>query len=448
MGTTLLILLNKLVTMVCKMFKKQASVYPGSIVLPFNHHILDKLKYPELVICVTGSSGKGSTTSLLAHILSDNGYKVVWNSSGSNHENAVTTLLLNNTNAFTHKVNADCVLLEMDESYLRVAFKKNQFTHIVITNVTRDQVARNGAPEIVLKKLINQTLDTNAHLIINADDPLVNQFTLHHKGPITTYGLAKNKYSLTKPINHNVDGAYCPVCHTKLKYTCYHYGHLGVYACPKNDFQRKTDYEAKNIDLEKSQMQINDQKIHLNKNVFFAAYYTLAAYTLCKTIGMKEKDILKSINVNILPSKRGKILKLDDREINMLESKNENNLSYYQSLKYINQHPDTKTIILGFDNVSRRYKYNDLSWIYDIDFEMIDTSKVSRIFVIGRFRFDVAARLINAGLDEDKILLVEEIGDIKTLLRENSSGTIFTMVCFDMTEILKKLLLAGDEDEN
>ena len=32
-----------------------------------------------------------------------------------------------------------------------------------------------------------------------------------------------------------------------------------------------------------------------------------------------------------------------------------------------------------------------------------------------------------------------DIGNRIKYLRENSDGTIFTMVCFDMTEVLKKL---------
>ena len=144
-------------------------------------------------------------------------------------------------------------------------------------------------------------------------------------------------------------------------------------------------------------------------------------------------------------------LRLDNREVIMLESKNENNLSYLQSLNIINQYKDNKTIILGFNNVSRRYKYNDLSWLYDIDFNCLDTENIDRIFCIGRFRFDVATRLINSGLDEDKIILVHNIDDIINILKENSTGTIFTMVCFDMIEILKNLFLKeenGEDNEN
>ena len=208
------------------------------------------------------------------------------------------------------------------------------------------------------------------------------------------------------------------------------------------------DYLANDVDLEKSEMLIEDLRVHLNKNVFFAAYYTLAAYVICKEIGLEKDDILRALNVNIISSKRMQSLKFDNRDIIMIESKNENNLSYLQSLKYINQYQDNKTIILGFDNVSRRYKYNDLSWLYDVDFSVLDMNKIDRIFCIGRFRFDVAARLINSGLDEDKIILVENINNIATLLRENSIGKIFTMVCFDMTDILQKIFTGLENGEN
>ena len=38
-------------------------------------NILKKIKYPKYVIGITGSSGKGSTTSLVAHILENAGLK-------------------------------------------------------------------------------------------------------------------------------------------------------------------------------------------------------------------------------------------------------------------------------------------------------------------------------------------------------------------------------------
>lgn len=445
MKLTLLIMLNKTITFICKIFKFEGSVFPASIVRRFDKNILEKIKYPGYVIGVTGSSGKGSTTSMIAHILEVNGYKVVWNKSGSNVVNGTTTLILNHTNIFTHKMNCDVLLLEMDESYIKETFSKSTLTHLVVTNITRDQPARNGEPMFILNKIFN-SIDEKTHLIINSDDALVNRLKYLHKGEVTTYGIGKTKYSLKEPISNNVDAAYCPICHEKLVYKFYHYGHLGSYSCPNGDFKNNIDIKAEKVDLEKQEMVINDNIIHLNKDVFFAVYYTLAAYSLCKVIGLEEVKIIHALNDEILESKRLKSLKYHNREVDMLESKNENNLSYLQSLNYINNYKGgKKTVILGFDNVSRRYKYNDISWLYDVDFEVLDLKNIDKILCIGRFRYDVYARLRLANIDKNKLVIVDNIKNISEDL-DKTEGTIFTMVCFDMTAVLKKIFMEDNND--
>ena len=150
---------------------------------------------------------------MIAHILEDNGYKVVWNKSGSNVVNGTTTLILNNTGIFSHKVKADVLLLEMDESYIKETFNKDTITHLVLTNITRDQVARNGSPEIVMNKIQNSfDLNTNMEVIYNADDPLIYMLAKPFKNTVS-YGINKTKYSLKTPLSNNVDAAYLSLIH-------------------------------------------------------------------------------------------------------------------------------------------------------------------------------------------------------------------------------------------
>lgn len=440
MSKFLSISVNKIVTGLLKITKpilhKDGSVLPGAIACKFDKNILDKLEYPKYIIGVTGSSGKGSTTKLIANALIKNGVKVVWNESGSNLYNAATTLLLNNS-SLKGKVKADVLLLELDESYIKTIFNKVKLTHLVVTNITRDQPVRNGHVDLILDK-ISESVDDDTTLVLNADDPIVNRLKLNHKKYIT-YGIGDNDYTYKEHKLDVLDQCYCPICHKKLVYNYYHYGHIGDYSCPSGDFSRSpVNYEATDLNLSNKTMFINGNPINLHKDIMFNAYAILAAYSVLDGI-LNNEQIINGLNQSI---KQEIFPTIDGRAIEMLDSKNENNLSFEQSIDYIIRCKGPKTIIMGFDNVSRRYEYNDLSWLYDIEYEKLaKDDDIIRIFCIGRFRYDVYARLMHAGINKKIITIVDDYKvNLLNEIRRNSTGKIYSMVFLDMMDdILKSL---------
>ena len=130
----------------------------------------------------------------------------------------------------------------------------------------------------------------------------------------------------------------------------------------------------------------------------------------------------------------------------MLVSKNENNLSYKQSLDYIMHQDGDKTIILGFDSSSRRYKENDISWIWDIDFEELNDSSIKNIILIGKFCYDMKLRMEYAGISKDKLLLVEDINNLSKTIKTKTEGKIYSMVCFDKEIELKRIIKEENND--
>lgn len=444
---TIQIIVNKLISLGCKIMKKNGTVLPGTFSYNMRQNILEKIKYPKYVIGVTGSSGKGTTTNLIAHILKANGYDVVYNEFGSNGIRGITTTILNNCTIFG-RFKHDILLLELDEKHLHLAFRKNKMTHLVITNITRDQSARNGSIDLVYNAIFD-ALDGSTKLILNADDPGLMKAKLNYSGEIITYGLEKTIDSYTKTKGNNIDNAYCPNCHKKLVYKFYHYGHLGSYFCKNCEFTRGTpDYTGKNIDLKNQTMKINGIQVCLNKDILYEAYSTIAAFAVTNTIGLKHEQILYALNEEKMPSKRGNSYKVKNKTFTLLESKNENALSYYQSLKYIIDTEGKKSVVLGFDNVSRRYKFNDISWLWDVEFELLNNSNIDKIFCIGRFKYDVANRLVYANINPEKIVLIDNISDILERIMKETKYNIYTMVCFDMTGVLKKQIMEANNGNN
>ena len=443
MHKSIVIIVCKLINKLSKLIGHEGSVIGGHYALKLNKNILKKIKYPKYVIGITGSSGKSSSTELMYNILTKNGYKTIYNKEGSNTINGITSLILNNS-SLCGKIKADVLLMELDEGFMKYIFKYFSPTHLMITNITRDQPPRNSHPDKIFKA-IKEAIPYGTHLILNADDPFVNRFIINHKGEVTTYGLDVNDYSKKSPLN-NLDAAYCPICNSKLEYDFYHYGHIGSYHCPKYDFSRgNVDYEAKNIDIDNKHITINNNVINLPSDFLYTAYFVTGCYALSKTIGLKDEEILKVLNGEI-KTKRLEIYDFDNRKWQMLVSKNENNLSYKQSLDYLIHQKGEKTIILGFDNSSRRYTENDISWIWDIDFEELNDKKITNILLIGRFGPDLYLRMKYAGISEDKLTLVEDIKDLSNIIKTKTTGNIYSMVCFDKEIELKQIIKEANND--
>ena len=139
------ILLCKFANTMSRLTGHGGSTIGGRIALKIYKNILKKIKYPKYVIGITGSSGKSSSTELMYNILTRNNLKVVYNKEGSNTITGITSLVLNNSSIFG-KVKADVLLMELDEQFLKYIFAYIKPTHLMITNITRDQPPRNSHP--------------------------------------------------------------------------------------------------------------------------------------------------------------------------------------------------------------------------------------------------------------------------------------------------------------
>lgn len=421
--------------LICKLLRfagrviGKGSSKPGQVALKLCPDILSRVQLPKYIIAVTGSNGKTSTVEMIAHILTKNGVSVAWNKEGSNQIEGVTTMVLGSA-TLGGKVKSDVLLIESDERFARYTFRYIKPTHYVITNLYRDQLTRNGHPEWVYDALLDSITD-GTQLILNADDPLVSSFA-QGREDVVWFGADKLSCDTETLDSVYDDGAYCPVCKAPMTYTTRHYNHIGHYACTACGYRRhSTDYTITDVDLDKGEMTIDGKyTITLALKSLYNIYNILAAYTVASIVGAKGEKIAADMNNYVLKNGRVITFTLGNRRGTMLTSKHENSISYDQSIRVASACKEGCDVLIIVDAVSRKYFTSDVSWLYDIDFEMLGNDNIRQIVLAGKYVNDLAVRFSYTDIPSEKIKLFGDIGDAVEYLDSDRREYIYVITCF------------------
>ncbi len=428
MKKALVIVLCKILTRVGKLLGKGSSL-PGKIALKIYPNVLDNIKFCKYVIAVTGSNGKTSTVELIAHVLSRCGFDVAYNKEGSNQIEGVTTLVLNNC-TLSGKVKSEVLIIESDERFSRHTFSHFSPTLYVATNLYRDQLSRNGHPEMVFDCILDSIKSEDTTLLLNADDPLVSLLSKNHSKTVY-FGVEKN--SLSKDKNDSIynDGAFCPNCKERMDYDYYHYSHIGSYSCPNCGHKRQDPaYKITELDLQKGEAVINGQyKLSLFLKSIYNVYNSLAAFAVADLVGADKSLAAEAISNYILKNGRLTCFKTGNKSGVLLTSKHENSISYNQSISLAISCKKTCTVTIIVDAISRKYFTGEVSWLWDIDFEKLDSPNIDRIILAGRYAYDLANRFEYTSIPREKIKLIPDTQKLPDEL-QNSRGDIIAITCF------------------
>lgn len=416
----------------------RGSNFPGALALKLNKDIIKYFKMPKIVIAVTGSAGKGSTSSIIADTLRKDGMNVVHNKFGSNMLPGILSLLITNCD-LNGKINGDALVVEVDERYAKSVFNIVKPKYVVITNICRDQPPRHGHFDLVFDK-IKESLTKDMHLVINGDDPYLQKFNLENKYKVTYYGISKNKLSYKKNKFNSLNICYCPKCNNKLKYDFYHIETLGDYNCTCGFKRPNIDFLAKKIDLDNKYMIINNNKIFIQFNVLYYAYNILSAFTVCSLLGLNEENITNYISSMENNKKLNDSYKYKDRCIYVMNNKNENSTTFNQSVLFASNKKEKRTIVIGWKEISRRYEHNDMSWLYDIEFELLNDKYTDKVICVGRDRYNIATRMKYAGFKNNQIKIYENLNDAEDMIKNKSKGSVFAIVNFDYVNPFNELM--------
>ena len=428
----------KVLRFVGKLVGKGSSL-PGKYALKICPDILRQVELPRHIIAVTGSNGKTSTVEMIAAILRAGGKTVVYNEEGSNQVEGVTTLVLSHA-SLSGKVKADVLLIESDERYASHSFKFFHPTEFVITNLYRDQLTRNGHPESVYDAIL-PAIHPETKLILNADDPLSACFARGQKA-VKWFGLDNCSVSVDAPTGMYHDGAYCPVCHAPMEYDYVHYNHIGAYRCAACGHRKhETDFTVTAADLAQGRLTIDGAvTIQLAFRSIYNVYNILAAYAVCRRIGIAADTAAGVINNSILKNGRLVKFRLGDHKGTLLTSKHENSIAYDTNLRFVRSSNTNCTVLVIVDAVSRKYYTSETSWLWDIDFDLLNCEHVGKVILSGQYSHDLAERFSFTNIPPEKIVVQPDIAAAAEELKANGCEQLYVVTCFsDRDKLLSRV---------
>ena len=172
---------------------------------------------------------------MLAALARSGGLRVTQNRSGSNLLQGVISAAVRGTD-LRGRMDAQLLLLEVDEATVRLVTPQMQPDTFLITNIFRDQLDRFGELYSMARGLeeVIEALPATATVILNGDDPLVASLAPTAPARRLYFGISDDTAG-TKVPEHAADTIRCVRCQHPLTYRAVYLSHLGDYHCLECD---------------------------------------------------------------------------------------------------------------------------------------------------------------------------------------------------------------------
>jgi len=430
--------ISKILIVVGKLLGKKGSSTPGVYAMKICPDILKKLskQIRKDIFVVCGTNGKTTTNNLLNTLVTSCGNKAVCNNVGANMLPGVVTSFIEKTNLLG-RLDADYACLEIDEMSAVKVFEHLVADYMVVTNLFRDQLDRYGEVEITLSYLERAvSMCDNVKLILNGDDPVVSSLGRKTNKQCYYFGVGEN---VGISLKETKEGRFCVFCGEDLEYEYFHYSQLGKFKCKKCGFQRQEiDFEALNINLDNGiKFTVKDKVFDVNYRGFYNIYNILAAYGAI-SVAKLNVDNINDILYDYKPQ-IGRMEEFEIRGKKVILNLAKNPAGFNQAISTVMCDKRKKNVIVAVND--KPSDGRDISWIWDVDFEMLKNITVNRIYTSGIRHNDLEVRFKYADFNN-----VEDFDDIKTAILkalDEDCGVLYVLVnytvLFSTQNILKSL---------
>ena len=439
--------IGKLVQIIIKLiYKDKGTHLPGKWSIKICPDFLSRIGRPDKIIAITGTNGKTSVSHFINTILINNGFTTINNNKGSNAPAGIASALIEVADLLG-RVKKDVAVLEVDERSSGFIYYHILPHYLICTNLFRDSIKRNGHSEFILTK-IKSSVPKTTTLVLNADDLISSNI-----------GTEENKkvyFSVEKlPTDREFDNivrdiVVCPQCKSKLKYKYRHYHHIGKTYCSNCDFKSpKSDFIVTDVNFKNKLLTLKERgkeiKYKLFSDSIFNIYNIVATIALVRTFGLSHEQIKKAFDVLAVKKDRINNDFIKSKEIITMLAKDQNPISCSRIFDYVSNQPGNKVIILYITDVKDKVNGSeDISWLYDTDFEYLNNNEIKQIIACGTRCYDILLRLKLAGIKEDIIKVSDNYDKVEELVTFEDIDKIYilyALYAYPLAVRLKKKII-------
>lgn len=381
-----------------RLLGRSSTYFPGVFALKLCPNFLKQISKPPKIICVTGTNGKTTTCNMIADLLEGFNLNIVCNRQGSNMAEGLISTLLKEGTTFWGKSSKEIALFEVDERSSGRIYPAIEPDYIVVTNLFRDTIRREGNPDFIFD-LLNENIPEAATLILNADDIISSSLGKNNKKVF--YGIAPLKDEEEEITPLVKDACYDFESLKRYEYEFLRYHHIGII----KDFSPKCDYRIIAFDEALASITVNNRGedetytlVSKNKTDF---YNQLAAISLLRELSFEVDKINSALSQIKIPKSRYEEEVIKGKKLIFMLSKGSNCVASARVAKFISTLEGSLSLIIVNDEVFDNGHYN--SWYYEIDYSSLANNKTKQIIAGGKYPSQLELALLLQGIEGSKI---------------------------------------------
>jgi UDP-N-acetylmuramyl tripeptide synthase len=386
---------------------------PGKVLTVLDPRAVERLaaRLPRGCAVISATNGKTTTAAMAASVLQRAGIKLVYNRAGANMAGGVASTLAAAAGR-RGSIAGELGLFEVDEFWLDRVGPQLRPRALLLSNLFRDQLDRYGELDTIADRWATMVtaLPADAHLALNADDPLIADLGRGRRG-VAYFGV-QDRSMASAEMQHASDSKHCRNCGAAYVYDVAYLGHLGIYRCPGCGRERPAPSVAAERVILHGIRSASFTLVAAGASIdvalplpgLYNVYNALGAATLCLGLGMTLEQVADGLANVAAAFGRAERIAVGDHELSVLLIKNPAGANeILRTLALESGELDLLGVLN--DGVADG---RDVSWVWDADFELL-VGRVRRITCSGTRAAELALRLKYAGVAPERLDVVPQL---------------------------------------